>query len=313
MNEQRTAVAVTDLPGLRNRGKVRDVYDLGQSLMIVATDRISAFDVVMNEPVPDKGVVLTAMTQFWLETLPACAANHLEYVVGPGHVPPGYEQHAAQLNGRAMVVRKASVLPVECVVRGYLVGGGWKEYRGCGSVSGVQLPAGLRLAEKLAEPIFTPSTKATDGHDEPISFEQACATAAEFMMAGGAAPGAGEALMRAARQRSLEIYRQARDYAQQRGIIIADTKFEFGVWRNQLLLIDEVLTPDSSRFWPATDYEVGRTPASFDKQYLRDYLAETGWNKHPPPPPLPDEVVKHTRARYLEAYRLLTGRELAHT
>lgn len=311
MNVHSTAVAGTDLPGLINRGKVRDLYDLGESLMIVATDRISAFDVVMREPVPDKGAVLTQLTRFWLETLPACADNHLEYVVDDAHLPLGYEAHAAVLRNRSMVVRKAEVLPVECVVRGYIVGGGWKEYEETGSVSGIKLPAGLKQAQRLDEPLFTPSTKATDGHDEPISFNEGCLAAARHLVARGGTPGSGRAVMEEARRRSLEIYQQAREYAAERGIIIADTKFEFGLWRNQLLLIDEVLTPDSSRFWPAEQYDVGRNPPSFDKQYVRDYLAQQEWDKRPPPPALPPEVVEATRARYLEAYRLITGRELA--
>ena len=310
MNQRQTAVATTDLPGLRNRGKVRDIYDLGDALMIVATDRISAFDVVMAEPVPGKGRVLTELTRFWLETLPACTPNHLEYVVTSDRVPAGYGTHVEQLRGRAMVVRKAAVLPVECVVRGYLVGGGWKEYQASGMVSGLALPAGLQVAQKLPEPLFTPSTKATDGHDEPISFTRACEIAMKFMLGLGATPGAGKALMTEARRRSLEIYRQARALADQRGIIIADTKFEFGVWSNELILIDEVLTPDSSRFWPADQYEVGRNPPSFDKQFLRDYLAGLDWNKQPAPPAIPKEIIAQTRARYLEACRLLTGREM---
>ena len=311
MNTQPHAVASTDFPHLINRGKVRDLYDLDDALMIVTTDRISAFDVVMREPVPGKGVVLTELTRFWLETLPACSPHHLEYVVGTERVPAGYEDHVEQLRGRAMVVKKASVLPVECVVRGYVVGGGWKEYQASGSVSGIELPPGLQLAQKLPEPIFTPSTKATDGHDEPVSFEQACKIARRFMLDCGATPGAGKALMLAARSRALQIYEQGRDYAAERGIIIADTKFEFGVCENELVLIDEVLTPDSSRFWPADQYEPGRNPPSFDKQFLRDYLDGLEWNKQPPPPAIPEEIIAQTRARYVEAYRLLAGHELS--
>ncbi len=292
------------------RGKVRDIYALDGALMIVATDRISAFDVIMNEPVPDKGIVLTRLTQFWLETLPACTPHHLEYVVVRSRVPKPFAAHAAQLAGRAVVVKQAAVLPVECVVRGYIVGGGWKEYQEKGSVSGVSLPPGLQQAQQLPAPIFTPSTKATDGHDEPISFDEACRIAQRFMLDMGATPGAGRAVMLAARARALEIYRQARDYAAARGIIIADTKFEFGMYENELLLVDEVLTPDSSRFWPADQYQVGRNPPSFDKQFLRDYLAGLSWNQQPPPPAIPEEILAQTRARYLEAYRLLTGRRL---
>jgi phosphoribosylaminoimidazole-succinocarboxamide synthase len=304
------ALASTDWPGLLKRGKVRDLYDLGDELMIVATDRISAFDVVLREPVPDKGRVLTALTQFWLAALPACQPHHLHYVVDQHRVPTGYAAHAAALRGRAMVVRRAAILPVECVVRGYLVGGGWSEYQATGTVSGVALPTGLRLARELPEPIFTPSTKAQTGHDEPISFAQACEIATEFMLARGAAPGAGRALMTEARRRALEIYCQGRDYAAQRGIIIADTKFEFGVRDNALLLVDEVLTPDSSRFWPAEQYAPGRNPPSFDKQFVRDYLLSLPWDRQPPPPPIPAEIIAQTQARYREAWHKLTGRPL---
>ena len=310
MSSAKPAIGSTDLPGLLHRGKVRDIYALDGQLMIVATDRISAFDVVMREPVPDKGAVLTQLTRFWLDTLPACRPHHLEYVLTPEQVPPGYEAHADQLSGRAMVVKQAAVLPIECVVRGYLIGGGWREYKSTGHVSGLRLPPGLQQAQRLPGVIFTPSTKATDGHDRPISFDQACAIATKFMLDHGATPGAGKAAMLEARRRSIMIYEQARDYALPRGIIIADTKFEFGVWNNQVLLIDEVLTPDSSRFWPADKYAAGGSPPSFDKQFVRDYLAGQDWDKTPPPPTLPDEIISQTRARYLEAYRLLTGREL---
>jgi phosphoribosylaminoimidazole-succinocarboxamide synthase len=324
--DRNTGVRSTDLPGLKTRGKVRDIYDLGEHLMIVATDRISAFDVVMDDAVPGKGVVLTQMSRFWLETLPACRPHHLEYVVEPGRAPRGYEAQAELLRDRAMVVRKAAVLPVECVVRGYLIGGGWKEYTATGSVSGVRLPAGLRQAEQLPEPIFTPSTKATSGHDEPISFDQACT-----LIAGGPS-GRGwlqrlndeaegvavrvvpndfrsfaRRVMTQARERSLAVYQQAAEHAAQRGIIIADTKFEFGLCGDELLLVDEVLTPDSSRFWPADQYRVGSSPPSFDKQFLRDYLESLDWPKRPPPPPIPAEIIAQTRARYEEAFRLLSG------
>ena len=311
MTKLKPALARTAFPNLVASGKVRDLYDLGRSLMIVATDRISAFDVVMDAPIPGKGIVLTEMTRFWLETLPACTPHHLEYVVSPRRVPPGYEDHAEQLSRRAMVVKKAAVLPVECIVRGYLAGAGWKEYQATGSVSGVELPPGLREADRLSEPIFTPSTKATSGHDEPISFEQARQIARRFMLDRGATPGAGAALLIEACQPAPEIYTQAREYAEQRGIIIADTKFEFGVWNNQLLLVDEVLTPDSSRFWPADQYQPGRGQPSFDKQFLRDYLAGLNWNRQPPPPPIPAKIITQTQSRYQKAYRLLTkgGRE----
>jgi phosphoribosylaminoimidazole-succinocarboxamide synthase len=276
---------------------VRDLYDLHDRLMIVATDRISAFDVVMEQPVPNKGAVLTQMSKFWFETLPACVPHHLEYVVSDQHVPSGYEEHLEHLRGRAMVCKKAQVLPIECVVRGYIVGGGWEEYQQTGHVSGIKLPTGLRLAGRLPEPLFTPSTKATDGHDQPVSFEHACD------IAGGDA-------MESARSRALEIYTQAAAHAEKRGIILADTKFEFGVCDGQLLLIDEVLTPDSSRFWPADAWVPGTNPPSFDKQFLRDYLNALNWDKNPPPPKIPDEIIVQTSTRYVEAYQLLTGRSL---
>lgn len=330
---QSTAVPPAPLPGLIGRGKVRDLYDLGERLMIVASDRISAFDVVMNEPVPGKGAVLTRMSRFWLNRLPACQPHHLEYVVGiqgetSAPPPPGYEAHAAALAGRAMVVRKAVVVPVECVVRGYVVGGGWKEYQATGSVSGVPLRPELRLADALPEPIFTPSTKAERGHDEPISFDGACRAVAEaaelsrrlarelaaFARADTAVGVTmarlldwSRSVMTLARRRSLDIYAQAAAHAATRGIIIADTKFEFGLHDGHLLLIDEVLTPDSSRFWPADGYRPGSNPPSFDKQFLRDYLEGLDWNKQPPPPPIPAEIIEKTRQRYEEACQRLVA------
>jgi phosphoribosylaminoimidazole-succinocarboxamide synthase len=305
--ESANTVFETNLPGLISRGKVRDIYDLGDRLMIVATDRISAFDVVMDQPVPGKGVVLTQMSKFWLETLPACAPHHLLYVVSDERVPPGHERQIGQLRGRTMVVRKAAVLPVECVVRGYIIGGGWKEYHQTGRVSGIKLRAGLRLAEMLPEPLFTPSTKATDGHDEPISFERACEIAEGFARQTVDAGATGRALMETVRERSLAIYAAAARHAEQRGLILADTKFEFGLCEGELLLVDEVLTPDSSRFWPANKWEPGTNPPSFDTQFLRDYLNTLDWPKRPPPPPIPDEIIAQTRQRYLDAYQLLTG------
>ncbi len=307
MMDATAGIQRTDLPRLMHRGKVRDLYDLGAQLMIVATDRISAFDVVMDQPVPGKGVLLTQMSRFWLEKLPACRPHHLEYVVDDGHLPEGYEPHVAQLRGRAMVVRRVQILPIECVVRGYLVGGGWKEYQASGRVSGSKLPAGLRCAEKLPEPIFTPSTKAAAGHDEPISVEQAIEIAAAFLSDRPDFQGDPRTLMEQVRRRSLDVYTQAAHYAETRGILIADTKFEFGLSRSALVLADEVLTPDSSRFWPAESYRVGANPPSFDKQYLRDYLETLTWNKQPPPPPLPAEVIEKTRQKYADAHRLLAG------
>ncbi len=303
-------VEQTSLPGLINRGKVRDIYRVGNRLMIVATDRISAFDVVMPCPIPGKGILLTQMSRFWMRTLPACRPHHLEFVVDDENVPEMYAGWTDQLRARAMVVKRVEILPVECIVRGYLAGSGWKEYQAEGTVCGVSLPAGLRRAEKLPAPIFTPSTKATTGHDQNISFDEACALADQFVMARGGGSGAGRELMERVRRRSLEIYEQAARHAEQRGIIIADTKFEFGLHDGELLLADEVLTPDSSRFWPADQYRLGQDPPSLDKQYVRDYLESVHWNKQPPAPALPDEIVQRTRERYEDAFRRLTGEPL---
>ncbi len=287
-------IAATFPSGMLRRGKVRDVYDLGERLLIVATDRVSAFDVVMRQAVPDKGAILTQLTAFWLERLPACSPHHLDYVVSARRVPPAFATHADALSRRAMVVRKLRILPVECVVRGYLAGSGWAQYRSGGEICGVRLPAGLRNADRLPEPIFTPSTKADVGHDEAITFERACELA-------------GRDVMEEARRRSLAIYAEAAALAEARGVIIADTKFEFGVMGDRLLLADEVLTPDSSRFWPAEAYRPGANPPSFDKQFLRDYLESVPWPKRPPPPDLPADVIENTRKRYVEAFERLTG------
>jgi phosphoribosylaminoimidazole-succinocarboxamide synthase len=300
----------TDLPELVKRGKVRDIYKVGGRLMVVATDRISAFDVVMEQPVPGKGILLTQMSRFWLETLPACTPHHLDYVVSDERVPADYAPYVDQLRGRAMVVKRADILPVECIVRGYIVGSGWREYQATGTVSGVVLPAGLRHAERLPQPIFTPSTKAVVGHDEPISFDHAVQTVARFLATKRSVSLDARDLMERVRQRSLEIYRQAAGHAEKCGIIIADTKFEFGLYNGELLLADEVLTPDSSRFWPAEHYRVGDDQPSFDKQFLRDYLASLGWNRKPPPPPIPPEIVAKTRQGYEDAFRRLTGQSL---
>lgn len=315
------AVHHTELPNLLARGKVRDIYDLGDELMIVATDRISAFDVVMSDPIPGKGVLLTQMSRFWLETLPACRPHHLLYVVDEQRVPAGYASDRELLRGRAMVVRKAFILPIECIVRGYLVGSGWKEYRECGMVSGVRLPAGLVPAQRLEQPIFTPSTKATVGHDEPISSDGAIELLVKLpeswwselsRATGSSVPPESrrawaERIMEQVRTRSLDIYGQARAHAAERGIILADTKFEFGLTRDGLLLADEALTPDSSRFWPAESWKPGANPPSFDKQYLRDYLESLTWNKQPPPPPVPAGIIEQTRRRYSDAYERLSG------
>lgn len=282
---------------LHSRGKVRDIYDLGDSLLIVATDRISAFDVVMPTPIPDKGKVLTQLSDFWLRFSSDIVENHL---IGTevDDYPEGCRPYAARLSGRSMWVRKADVLPIECIVRGYLAGSGWKDYLTTGEVCGIKLPAGLREAEKLPEPLFTPSTKAALGaHDQNIAFSE---------MMGRV----GEVLARQVQSASIAIYRKASAYAQERGILLADTKFEFGLRNGRLILVDEVLTPDSSRFWPADRYQIGCSPESFDKQYLRDYLIRSGWKISDPAPVLPPEVVANTRFRYIEALERLTGRGL---
>ena len=285
-----------DLP-LLARGKVRDVYDLGENLLIVATDRISAFDVVLPTGIPDKGLVLTQLSAFWFELTGAIVPNHFNQVVDSTRVPGIDAELPREMIGRAMVVRKAERIDVECVVRGYITGSGWKDYQRDGEVSGIALPPNLKESQELFEPIFTPTTKAEEGHDLPITYEQV----AEL---------AGERGANAVRLRSLAIYRYGRDYARERGIIIADTKFEFG-WRdNEVILIDECLTPDSSRFWPADKYKSGGPQPSFDKQYVRDYLEDIAWNKAPPAPELPPEVVERTAGKYREAFQLLTGREL---
>ena len=292
------ALLYTNLPGvaLFNRGKVRDIYDLGEYLVIVATDRISAFDVVMPNGIPDKGKILTALSLFWFELLGGITPHHLAET-DPGRYPDPLPEHADQLAGRSMLVVKARVLPIECVVRGYLAGSGWKEYRERGSVCGIDLPPGLQESGQLPELIFTPATKAASGHDENIT----PAKAADMV---------GEEVFHEVRDRSLAIYSFAADYARERGIIIADTKFEFGRRGEDILLIDEVLTPDSSRLWDLAEYHPGRSQDSFDKQYVRDYLETLDWNKEPPAPELPAEVVARTHAKYLEAYRRLVGHDL---
>jgi phosphoribosylaminoimidazole-succinocarboxamide synthase len=271
------------------RGKVRDVYEEGNRLLIVATDRISAFDFILATGIPDKGRVLTQMTLFWLEHLRGIVPNHLLSTDVSG-LPPEYA-------GRSMWVRRAEMFQVECVARGYLAGSGWKDYKRTGAVCGIPLPAGLQESSALPEPIFTPATKAQSGHDENISFEEAAAVI-------------GEETAARLRDLTLALYTHAADYARTRGILIADTKFEFGVVDGQIVLADEVLTPDSSRFWPADQYEPGRAQPSFDKQYVRDYLESIHWNKQPPAPALPADVAQRTADKYEEAYRLLTGKDL---
>jgi phosphoribosylaminoimidazole-succinocarboxamide synthase len=289
--------SLSDLKLVR-RGKVRDVYAVDEdSLLIVATDRISAFDCILPTPIQRKGEVLTALSEFWFEKLNHVVPNHL-LASRIEDMPAAVQRHAETLRGRAMLVHRAEVFPVECVVRGYLVGSGWKDYVRTGEVCGHKLPAGLQESAKLPEPLFTPSTKAEQGHDENITEDQV----RDLVGAERTAQ---------LRDTSLRLYSEAHEYARQRQIIIADTKFEFGVDKDgALLLVDEVLTPDSSRFWPADDYKPGRSQPSFDKQFVRDYLETLDWDKKPPAPEIPAEVAAATTARYLEAHRLLTGKEL---
>lgn len=294
------AIAQTNFDGLTlfRRGKVRDVYDLGESLLIVATDRLSAFDVVLPDPIPMKGTVLTQISKFWFDRTGHIVRNHL-VSTNVDEYPTACTPHADQLRGRSMLVRKTQPLAIECVVRGYLTGSGLKEYRKTQSVCGIALPEGLVDGSMLPEPLFTPSTKAEVGHDENIDFEAAAGIV-------------GRELAQKASDLSIALYRFARDYAKEHGIIIADTKFEFGVDANgELILIDEALTPDSSRFWPMDGYAPGQAQPSFDKQYVRDYLEAVQWDKTPPAPTLPAEVIAKTTQKYLEAYHLVTGTELS--
>jgi len=291
-------VTETNIPGYPlRRGKVRDIYDLGDEVLLVAADRISAYDVVLPTPIPDKGVTLTRISRFWFDFFADSVSHHLIEVVDET-APKGMEGYLPQLRGRTMRCRKTEVLPIECIVRGYLAGSGWKEYQESGTVCGIALPAGLLQCDKLPEPIFTPSTKADVGHDENITFDQACSLV-------------GESTMMLLRDRSLDLFRRASDHASERGIILADTKFEWGQRDGEILLIDEVFTPDSSRFWPADNYESGRDQTSFDKQYVRNYLTtlvQAGkWDKTPPGPELPEEIVANTAAKYREALKRLTA------
>jgi phosphoribosylaminoimidazole-succinocarboxamide synthase len=290
------AISRTDLPGLKllKRGKVRDMYDLGEHLLMVATDRISAFDVVMLDPIPDKGVILTQISLFWFEMMKAVIANH----VVASHVedyPEACRPYRSLLKGRSLLVKKAVPLPIECVARGYISGSGWSSYQQSGAVCGIPLPSGLKESDRLPEPIFTPATKEEVGiHDINIDFEE---TRKRI----------GSELSERVRNLTLTLYRKGADFAETKGIIIADTKFEFGLIGDDLILIDELLTPDSSRFWPKAAYKPGGPQESYDKQYMRDYLVSTRWNKTPPPPPLPPEVVHNTRLKYLEALKQLSG------
>ncbi len=292
------AIMQTNLPGLKlhARGKVRDIYDLGEYFLIVATDRLSAFDVVMPTPIPDKGKVLTQMSVFWFELFKDMVPNHLVSSQVDDY-PPETRPYRDQLAGRSMLVKKAKVFPVECVARGYLTGSGLKDYNKTGKVCGIPLPAGLRDSDRLPEPLFTPATKAETGHDENISEDEAGRVI-------------GPDNVRKLRELTLGLYNRGVEYALGRGIIICDTKFEFGVIDGQIAIVDEMLTPDSSRFWPADRYSPGKSQPSFDKQFVRDYLERIGWNKQPPGPELPQDVVEATSAKYLEALRILTGRSL---
>jgi phosphoribosylaminoimidazole-succinocarboxamide synthase len=290
-------VVSLDLPGLTKlrSGKVREVFDLGETLLFVATDRISAFDVILPDPIPDKGAVLNQISAFWFERI-SLAQNHFitaDFAKFPAQVQP----LRAQLAGRSMIVRKTEPLPVECVVRGYLAGSGWKDYQATGGVCGHKLPPGLQLASELPEPIFTPSTKNEAGHDLNIDWEQCCAMI-------------GQTAAEKVRDLSLKVYRAGKEHAAACGIIVADTKFEFGLTNSELLLIDECMTPDSSRFWPAASYAPGQSPPSFDKQFVRDYLETLDWDKTPPGPSLPKEVIEKTSLKYREAFRRLTNHEL---
>jgi len=292
------AISKTDLPGvkLHGRGKVRDIYDLGEHFLIVATDRLSAFDVVLPTPIPDKGRVLTQMSAFWFDHFKNVVPNHL-ISTDVSDYPKELHRFRDQLKGRSMLVKKAKVFPIECVARGFLTGSGLKDYNKTGGVCGIPLPAGLRDSDRLPKPIFTPATKAETGHDENISEEQAGKIV-------------GEENIRRLKELTLSLYTRGVEYASGRGIIICDTKFEFGIIDARITIVDEMLTPDSSRFWPTDQYTPGKPQPSFDKQFVRDYLERIGWNKQPPGPELPDDIVNMTSAKYVEALRILTGRDL---
>ena len=292
-------VLKTDFTGLTlvNRGKVRDLYDLGNSLLIVSTDRLSAFDVILPNGVPRKGEVLTKISEFWFSRMQDIMPNHI-ISTDVSRFPAACQPYADVLAGRSMVVKKAKPLPIECIVRGYISGSGWKDYQKTGSICGIKLPAGLRESDMLPEPIFAPSTKADAGvHDENISFEEACKTV-------------GARLAEEVRRLAIAVYLRGRQIAEKQGIIIADTKMEFGTIDGKIILIDELLTPDSSRFWPQDSYAPGRSQNSFDKQFVRDYLLSLDWDQKPPAPNLPEDIIRKTSERYIEAYRRLTGAEL---
>lgn len=293
-DKQNLIVLTTDFSGVTRiaRGKVRDMYQADENLLIVTTDRISAYDVVMGEGIPGKGNVLTEISVFWFNRMEDIVPNHL-ISTKVDDLPKAFHNFRDQLEGRSMLVKKANTIPIECVVRGYITGSGWKEYKATGKVCGIPLPPDLRESDRLPEPIFTPATKAQEGHDENITFDQAAALI-------------GAELADKLRTLSIEIYKRAVIEAESRGIIIADTKMEFGLYNNDVLLIDELLTPDSSRFWPKDEYEPGKSQKSFDKQFLRDYLESLDWDKQPPPPPLPAEIVQKTAEKYQDALRLFS-------
>ena len=293
-----TIVLNTDFPDLKliNRGKVRDIYDLGDALLMISSDRLSAFDVIMSEGIPCKGRILTSMTEFWLEHLKDIVPNHL-ISTDINDFPEECKKYAEVLSGRSMLVKKAKPIAAECIVRGYITGSGWKDYQKTGAICGIELPTGLKESESFPEPLFTPSTKAEVGdHDENVSFAQI----SDII---------GKDTAEKIRELTIKIYTRAREIAEQRGIIIADTKLEFGIVEDEIILIDEVLTPDSSRFWPMDSYETGCSQMSFDKQFVRDYLLTLDWDKSPPPPALPEDIITKTKEKYIEAYTKLTGNE----
>lgn len=289
----------TDFSNLKlfARGKVRDIYEVGEYLLLVSTDRLSAFDVIMDQGIPFKGMVLTKISEFWFNFSEDIIPNHL-ITSNVDQYPEECREYSDQLAGRSMLVKKAKVVPIECIVRGYISGSGWKDYQSTGEISGIKLPEGMKESEKFPEPVFTPSTKAEIGeHDENISAEQAKKITDENTY-------------KILEEKTLEIYKKASDFALKKGIIIADTKMEFGIYNGDIIIVDELLTPDSSRFWPLEKYKEGRGQESYDKQFVRDYLLSINFNKQPPPPPLPDEIIKKTSEKYLDIYRKLTGESL---
>ncbi len=293
-----TVLLETSIPYLKlhNKGKVREIFEIDDNLLLVATDRISAFDYILPNGIPHKGKVLTQMSEFWFELIGELTENHL-ITTSIDEIDKITEEDRDLLRGRSMLVKKVEVIPVECIVRGYIAGSGWKDYKKNNAICGISLPGDLKESDKLPEPIFTPSTKAESGHDENISFEEAVNIT-------------GRELAEEIRQKSIAIYKKASEYALTKGIIISDTKFEWGKYGDKVILIDEVLTPDSSRFWPMESYSPGKPQPSFDKQFVRDYLESCGWDKNPPPPSLPEDIIRTTSEKYLEAYTKLTGKEI---